>query len=59
MTDTETVNNIQDCTIETRSIIDMLIKLTENDDAIPAYYSQAMTLLDEKYNKLENILRKL
>lgn len=59
MTDKETTGTIQDYAIETRAVVDMLIKLTENDDMIPAYYSQAIALLDEKYSKLENILRKL
>lgn len=55
----ETADTMQDYAIETRTVLDMLIKLMENDDIIPAYYLQAASLLDEKYKKLENILRKL
>lgn len=59
MSDKETTDTIQDYAIETRVILDMLIKLMESDDTIPAYYLQVINLVDEKYKKLENILRKL
>ncbi len=59
MSDKETTDTIQDYAIETRVVLDMLIKLMESDDTIPAYYLQAINLVDEKYKKRENILRKL
>lgn len=59
MPDKETASTMQDYAIETRTILDMLIKLLENDDTIPAYYLAATNLLDTKYKNLENILRKL
>ncbi len=59
MPDKETTNTMQDYAIETRTILDMLIKLLENDDTIPAYYLAATNLLNTKYKNLENILRKL
>ena len=59
MSDNETTSTMQDYAIETRTILDMLIKLLENDDTIPAYYLAATNLLNTKYKNLENILRKL
>lgn len=59
MPDKETKNTMQDYAIETRTVLNMLIKLLENDDIVPPYYMQAVTLLDKKYAELENILRKL
>ena len=52
MSDKETTSTMQDYAIETRTILDMLIKLLENDDAIPAYYLAATNLLDTKYKNL-------
>lgn len=59
MCDKETNNTIKDYAIDTRVALDLLIKVSENDDIAPSYYAKAISVLDEAYTKLENILRKL